>query len=221
MAKLTLYYDVVSPWSYVAYELLKRYRAPWAVQLELKPAFLGGVMQASGNKPPLTVKNKGLWMNGVDLPFVARWAGITAKLPDKFPVNTIACMRFLRVLQDKESPETLEAATDCFYRAIWSQSAQASEAIKAENFGSILSSILAADRIKEYVELSQTPAYKDLVKNDAATLVDQGAFGFPWIIAQRNDGKTMPFFGSDRFELIAYFLGLKWQGPFPQRESKL
>jgi 2-hydroxychromene-2-carboxylate isomerase len=31
--------------------VLKRYKQPWGMQLELKPMFLGGVMQAAGNKP--------------------------------------------------------------------------------------------------------------------------------------------------------------------------
>lgn len=33
------------------------------MDLVLKPVFLGGVMNAAGNKPPITVPNKGKWMN--------------------------------------------------------------------------------------------------------------------------------------------------------------
>lgn len=43
--------------------VLKRYRQQWDMDLVLKPVFLGGVMNAAGNKPPITVPNKGKWMN--------------------------------------------------------------------------------------------------------------------------------------------------------------
>lgn len=81
MTKVTLHYDIVSPWSFMAYTserlgpaasttlpdysadrirlllhaVLKRYKQLWDMQLELKPMFLGGVMQAAGNKPYVAV----------------------------------------------------------------------------------------------------------------------------------------------------------------------
>lgn len=37
-----------SPYSWLAFETLMRYRPVWNVEIELRPMFLGGVMQASG-----------------------------------------------------------------------------------------------------------------------------------------------------------------------------
>lgn len=37
-----------------------------------KPVYLGGVMVASGNKPPITVKAKGVWMNEHDMPLTSK-----------------------------------------------------------------------------------------------------------------------------------------------------
>ena len=45
------------------FAVLKRYRKHWNMDLVLKPVFLGGVMAASGNQPPLKIPNKGKWMN--------------------------------------------------------------------------------------------------------------------------------------------------------------
>ena len=44
MRKLELFYDIVSPYSYFAFECLERYRARWQIDLVLRPAFLGGVI---------------------------------------------------------------------------------------------------------------------------------------------------------------------------------
>lgn len=51
------------------------------MDLVLKPFFLGGVMKASGNKPPMTVASKGLYMHK-DLDRNAKYFGINIKFID-------------------------------------------------------------------------------------------------------------------------------------------
>ncbi|XP_074003242.1 glutathione S-transferase kappa 1 isoform X2 [Numenius arquata] len=43
-----LFYDVVSPYSWLGFEVLCRYQHIWNIDLRLRPAFLGGIMQATG-----------------------------------------------------------------------------------------------------------------------------------------------------------------------------
>lgn len=62
MSKITLYYDCVSPYSWLAFEFLLAHEKEWNFELVLKPIFLGGVMKASGNNPPGLIPNKGKWM---------------------------------------------------------------------------------------------------------------------------------------------------------------
>ncbi|XP_058241462.1 glutathione S-transferase kappa 1-like isoform X3 [Hemibagrus wyckioides] len=47
--KIELFYDVVSPYTWLAFEVLCRYRKVWNVELKLRPAYLGGVMLGSGS----------------------------------------------------------------------------------------------------------------------------------------------------------------------------
>ena len=49
---LTYYFDVVSPYNAFAFATLMRYRARWGLEIDAVPIFLGGVMQATGNRPP-------------------------------------------------------------------------------------------------------------------------------------------------------------------------
>ena len=55
-----------------------RYRKHWNMDLVLRPFFLGGVMKASGNKPPMTVASKGIYMEK-DLRRNAEYFGINIK----------------------------------------------------------------------------------------------------------------------------------------------
>ncbi len=50
--KVRYFFDVVSPYSALSWKVLRRYKTLWNMQLELVPVFLGGIMQATGNKPP-------------------------------------------------------------------------------------------------------------------------------------------------------------------------
>ncbi|SCV68062.1 BQ2448_183 [Microbotryum intermedium] len=221
MPRIVLYYDCVSPWARNAYEVLKRYEPIWAVELVLKPRFLGGVMVASGNKPPLTVANKGKWMNGFDLPLASEYLQLPFEFPDNFPVNTMAVARFLRQVEEA-SPDRLRATTDIFFNAIWGATKvqPASASAKPETWRKLLPSSLFDDQeLQELVKQSMGTENKDRVKAEAAALVGDGAFGFPWIVAEREDGQTRPFFGSDRFEIMAFWLGKKWSGPCPAVEQ--
>ncbi|KAK5980276.1 Glutathione S-transferase kappa, partial [Trichostrongylus colubriformis] len=60
--RIDLYYDVISPYSWIAFEALLRYQHVWPITIHLKPFSLGGIMKGSANKPPGLVKNKALYM---------------------------------------------------------------------------------------------------------------------------------------------------------------
>ncbi|GAA5908992.1 uncharacterized protein JCM6883_002574 [Sporobolomyces salmoneus] len=216
MTQITICLDIVSPWSYFAYYILKRYRKAWDFELIIKPYFLGGVMQASGNQPPLKIKNKGIWMNKVDLPLFAEMSGIPYTFPETFPINTIHIMRFLRAVEQAQ-PEKLEQTTDFFWELVWNrkEGPTAKDAIDPSFFSKKLVSanVFTEEEVKKLVELSQSGEIKDALKNEAGKLVEEkGAFGFPWIIVEKDSGKRS-FFGADRFEHIAFYLGKEWDGP--------
>lgn len=59
---IQFYFDLVSPWSFVAYQVLRKYSQTWSVPVEWCPVSLSYVMKYSGNKPPVTVANKGKYM---------------------------------------------------------------------------------------------------------------------------------------------------------------
>jgi len=55
------FYDVASPYSFLAFEYLSRAQLffPHKIQLHLEPIFLGGIMKSTGNRPPASVPAKG------------------------------------------------------------------------------------------------------------------------------------------------------------------
>ena len=62
-SKITLYVDIVSPFAYMGYYALRHHPAFHSVQINYIPIFLGGLMKACNNTPPIQIKNKGTWIN--------------------------------------------------------------------------------------------------------------------------------------------------------------
>lgn len=210
---IRLSYDIVSPWSYFAYVVLKRYRPIWDFDLLLNPVWLGGVMKASKNTPPFAVPNKFKKMLD-EIPLMSKFFGVKCSVPaGPFPVNTLPIMRFLAVVQEKD-PGRLEALTDRLYELMFENQLKAPDDMGAV-FGALSPASLEAAKLDEYVRLSRAEEAKERVKQEALQLVDQGAFGFPWLEICTPDEKRLTIFGSDRFEFLAHWLGKEWKGPNP------
>src|SRR5690606_31593634 len=92
MPKVEYFFDYVSPFAYLADTQLPALFARTRAEVVYRPFFLGGVMQASKNSPPITVPNKGRYM----FTDIQRWAkryGVPANPNPHFPVNTLNAMR--------------------------------------------------------------------------------------------------------------------------------
>ncbi|CAD6913323.1 unnamed protein product [Tilletia controversa] len=216
-ARITLYYDIVSPWTRVAFDVLRRYEKPWKIQLDFKPINLGYVMGTAGNKPPISVPNKGAWMWG-DMLRSSQFYGVTLSQPSNFPINTQPPQLFLRHLCDHPSESTRSKyvpAIEALFAAVWTDNVALKTAADIQSVVGGLWGKEEQDGLKTLIEESGTKEMKDRLKKESQELVNEGgAFGMPWMVVEK-DGQTSNWFGSDRFEQMASFLGVQWKGPFP------
>ncbi|XP_057589853.1 glutathione S-transferase kappa 1 isoform X2 [Hippopotamus amphibius kiboko] len=121
---LELFYDVVSPYSWLAFEVLCRYKNIWNVNLQLRPTLIAGIMKDSGNKPPALLPRKALNMRH-DI----RLLGLHLQIPIHFPKDffsvilekgSLTAMRFLTAVK-LEHPEMLEKVSRELWMRVWSR----------------------------------------------------------------------------------------------------
>ncbi|KAI9561597.1 hypothetical protein GHT06_012556 [Daphnia sinensis] len=219
--KVELFYDVVSPYSWFGFEALCRYRPHWKMDLVLRPFFLGGVMKETGNRPPMMVPSKGLYMQK-DLLRNAAYFGVPLKLiEDPFHVmiekGTIKAQRFLTAIGEKH-PEHLEGVSRELWKRIWSRGEDIVEdknlhlAAKAANMEDV--------HIQECLKLMNDSSVKLALKKSTEDAIEYGAFGAPTIIVHSKGHQEM-FFGSDRFPIIAQLMNEEWKGPSPGPKNSL
>ena len=222
--RVELFYDIVSPYSYLAFSCLLRYRGAWDLDLVLRPAFLGGVMKATGNTPTIMNAARAPYF-ARDIARMARWFNVPLQAPRELPANTLAAMRLLTAIA-QEHPEMLLDAS----RLLWERHWTRDDDVKTDE-GLTLACIetgFSDDDARGLVARITAPAIKELLKANTDEAVARGAFGFPAFFAPSPEsapssgGASSPaaepdelYFGCDRIELMAYRHKLSWRGPTP------
>lgn len=211
MHRIELFYDVVSPYAWFAFETLCRYRERWQLDLVLRPFDLGRAMRATHNKPPAAVPAKLPWVQR-DLVRNRDYFQVPIRPPSKdLPLATARAMRLLTVVA-RMRPGALETASRALWTSLWIAGRDTSR-------DDVLHAALAAagvtapdtDEWHARVDAEDTRIALERATDEA---VARGAFGTPTMFVPAPEGEEM-FFGSDRFPHLARFLGVEWRGPTP------
>ncbi|MEO0981461.1 MAG: 2-hydroxychromene-2-carboxylate isomerase [Pseudomonadota bacterium] len=194
MAKsFEFFFDYTSPTAYLAWHALPKLLEETGADVELRPMFLGGVMQATGNRPPGTVPAKGAYM-GRDLQRCAKRIGVEVHSNPYFPVNTLKALRATVGLGDED-----KAAQKAFIGACFDQSWGVPE---PKNLGSEddlrrVAEIAGVDP-DHVAALAGDATMKARLKEATDEAVERGAFGAPSFFV----GDEL-FFGHDRMDYVA------------------
>ncbi|KAF8933290.1 Glutathione S-transferase kappa 1 [Dissophora ornata] len=215
-AKIICYYDLVSPYTYMGFKLFNRYRKQWpGVDVTFTPMLLGGVMNTVKNQPLFNFPSKKNHMIA-DLDRISAVTGVPFKFPTEFPVLTVLPMRVLTALQIHEAAEKYEQCIDKDEYFVHNRNISKVEVIQAA-----LVPLFNQDtaKVQSYLQLASQPEVKQIFKQNTDEAIARGVFGAPTFIVKKAgepEDKEYLFFGSDRLEIIAAFLGLPYQGLVPK-----
>ncbi len=184
MVTLEFFYDVVSPYSYLASTRVEAEVAKVGGTLRFRPFLLGGVFAATGNKAPIENPAKARYLPA-DLTRWARRLGVPFAWPDRFPVLTVLP---LRAAFAAEKAGKLVPFTHAVYRAYWGDGRDISSA-------EVVGEAAAQVGLDAAAILAEAPSYKDALKAQTQEAVDRGAFGAPTFFV----GDDM-YLGNDRLD---------------------
>nr|XP_053636754.1 glutathione S-transferase kappa 1-like isoform X2 [Cherax quadricarinatus] len=192
-----------------------RYKNYWNVDIKLKPVLLAGITQATGNKAPMLVPNKGLYMTK-DLIRCATYFNVPLNLvKNAFELimvkGSLVPSRFLTAI-DLLYPEHLEGVTRALWMEVWNKDHDFTsiETLKEAGVAAGVTPVQLA-HVQEYMTQQAT---KDRLRAYTDEAVQHGAFGSPSIVVH-GEGESLLFFGSDRFPVLAQEIGERWLGPQP------
>jgi 2-hydroxychromene-2-carboxylate isomerase len=184
--KLELFFDLSSPYSYLASTQVGAIADRTGATVVWKPMVLGALFKAVGNEMPARVPHKARWM-GNDL---QRWAdhyGVPWRWSSHFPTNAIKAMRLVLVDDEKAA-----AVAHAGFAAMWTEdrdiTAEPELRHIAERGGLDPATALAA---------IESPAIKDRLRANTDEAIARGAFGAPTMFI----GDEMHW-GNDRLHFV-------------------
>ncbi len=194
MARVEFFYDMVSPYSYLAYGRVNQICEKHGAELMLRPMLLGAVHKAVGLQAPIEIKSKGRYQ----VRDIHRWAehyGLPMKFPDPFPFRTLKTMRAAMVL---EGDGDLEPFTREAFGLYWEEGGAPEGFEEADEDGPLRE---VARRIgrdpEEVLEKASSSEAKEALKSATAEAIEQGVFGAPAFFV----GEEM-FWGNDRLHFV-------------------
>jgi len=198
MKTLELFYDVGSPWTYLAFSKIEGIALAHGALLTYRPILVGGVFNAvNSDVYELRAKPnpRKARYHAKDLADWARLYRLEIHWPSVFPLNSVKAMRGALAAEERDRQVPWSRA--CF-EAYWGRGED-----------------LSQDAVLEHVALRvglepawllariAKPEVKEKLRVNTDELISRGGFGSPTLFVNQTD----MYFGNDRLPLVEAALG--------------
>lgn len=193
MARLEFFFDISSPWTYLAFVQVGPLARETGAELIWRPILVGGVFNAvndsvyANRAAPNPLKQR---YYVKDLADWARHVGVAIGLPAVFPVNSVKVMRGCFVALDAGC---LEPYAKHLFEAYWGRLEDISD---DRVIGAALDAV-GLDRAAFFAAIA-APSGKDRLRANTDELIARGGFGSPTLFVNGDD----MYFGNDRLPLV-------------------
>jgi 2-hydroxychromene-2-carboxylate isomerase len=192
--RVEFFFDLVSPYSYLAHSQLGRICEEHGVELVLRPMLLGGVLNAVGLQAPIDIPGKGSYQ----VRDIKRWAGhygLPMRFPEPFPFRTLKTMRAAMVRAEEGDLETFVREAFALY---WEEGGAPKGFDEAEEDGPLKEvAVRIGTDPEELLGEAATGEAKAALKSATNEALEQGVFGAPTFFI----GDEM-FWGNDRLFFV-------------------
>ena len=184
---IDFYFDVISPYSYIAYKKILKINKDNNILFNYKPILLGGLHKLAEVTAPALNKFKMKNMRK-DCDLVSKKNNIEFKWNDKFPINSLYIMRGYIFIKEEKKKEYL----DKFFEAYWKDNKDLSN---NNNINEILKT-LNIDQ-NSFLKGIQDEKIKEKLKQLTSDAFNKEIFGAPSFILNNEI-----FWGQDRLEYV-------------------
>jgi 2-hydroxychromene-2-carboxylate isomerase len=185
MQKLTLYFDYISPYAYLAWTQVHALAERHAIEVEAVPILFAALLDANGQKGPAEIPRKRAYLFR-DVFRTAHRLGVPLAPPASHPFNPLLA---LRVSSAEMSAGERRALIDAIYLATWGRGIDVTNPATIAKIADGVGLDGAA-----LVAWAGSPAGKERVKQRTTEALDRGAFGVPTMIVEGD-----LFWGFDSF----------------------
>ena len=182
---IDFYFDVISPYSYIAHKKIQKIKESQKVIFNYKPILLGGLHNLAGINAPAFNKYKMKNMQS-DCELVSKKNNISFIWNSKFPINSLSIMRGYISVNKNQKDDYLNT----FFDAYWKDNLDLSS---EREFSELLGSLKIDSKI--FFEKIKQQSIKDDLKRLTSDAFEKEVFGAPTFIVNNKI-----FWGQDRLE---------------------
>ena len=190
MKSVEFYFDLGSPYSYLAYYRLLQIAEQQEIQVVYKPILLGGVFKATGNRSPIEIPVKGAY-SILDMQRWAEYYQIPMQMNPHFPMNTLTLMRILTGVQLLHL-EKFEQVLKLLFDAMFGTPQNLNEL-------TVLAEVLKPSgfSVEDIMSMVQSEVVKQKLITETEQAIQRGIFGAPTFFV----GDEM-YWGQDRLHFV-------------------
>lgn len=190
MKSVEFYFDLGSPYSYLAYYRLLQMAEQQEIQIVYKPILLGGVFKATGNRSPIEIPVKGAY-SILDMQRWAEYYQIPMQMNPHFPMNTLTLMRILtgvQLLHLEKFEQVLKLLFDAMFGTPQNlnEPTVLAEVLKPSGFS-----------VEDIMSMVQSDVVKQKLITETEQAIQRGLFGAPTFFV----GDEM-YWGQDRLHFV-------------------
>lgn len=188
MKRITFYFDVISPYAYLAFERLPVALEGLNYQVTYQPVLFAGLLKHHGQLGPAEIEPKREWTYRQVL-WLAHNMGIDMQLPATHPFNPLALLRLAVASNQNGLPNRY--VTEKLFHHVWRGGKDAEDIERLQPL---------MDLLKPALNPNETEV-KELLKAHTKAAINKGVFGVPTLEV---DGKL--FFGLDALPMLGAYL---------------
>lgn len=190
MKSVEFYFDLGSPYSYLAYYRLLQMAEQQEIQIVYKPILLGGVFKATGNRSPIEIPVKGVY-SILDMQRWSEYYHIPMHMNPHFPMNTLTLMRILtgvQLLHLEKFEQVLKLLFDAMFGTPQNlnEPTVLAEVLKPSGFS-----------VEDIMSMVQSDVVKQKLITETEQAIQRGIFGAPTFFV----GDEM-YWGQDRLHFV-------------------
>lgn len=188
MKQITFYFDVISPYAYLAFEHMPVALEGISYEVIYKPVLFAGLLKHHGQLGPAEIPPKREWTYR-QVAWLAHQLGLRIQTPAAHPFNPLALLRLAVACSANGLPNRYVVET--VFRHVWQGGKQADDSMRLAQL---------TDALKPKFDPNSAEV-KERLKTFTESAIHAGVFGVPTF---KVDDKL--FFGLDALPMLAAYL---------------
>ncbi len=218
MQHVTFYFDVVSPYAYLAFERIPHVLEGLSYEVHYQPVLLAGLLSHFGQKGPAEIEPKRAWTFR-HAAWMARQHGLPLQMPSVHPFNPLPLLRLALAVSARGLLPNRWICEQLF-RHVWCSEDGPQDPNDPQRLAALTSRLVdSAVARGRTPDSPQSPHVKQSLKDATDRAIDLGVFGVPHMQA---NGRR--YFGLVALELLSsalrgdtWFSGGTWDEVAAQR----